>query len=173
MDQCVLTAIWHVPIDAGEESLTDYFVIINGTSNPPGEIISLSTMNDQMQVSTLLPVPSCAAHNVTIRARNACGDIQSSNSVALDPNLRHRINSPDTTPDSKSYGIANSIANGMLTLLCMLIILIVTNFFSPTSCRFFCSCLCSCIVNINQNILNLNFQIKDVILYNLFFYYNY
>lgn len=123
---CVVIVIWLVPNDEGEESSTDYFAIINGTvSESSGETISIISDNNQMQVSTLLPVARCATHNVTILARNACGDSQSNSTVILDSELRHRINPPDFTTDPLSYTTCNSLltsngapnhifANGML-----------------------------------------------------------
>ena len=105
MDNCIVTAFWRHPVDLVDENLIrNYTILANGTNVSNDTIISGASTDNKI-ISTVLSVPGCFVHFISVRAVNVCdrSGLESS-PVMLDPAERHNI-VPDGTPcnaDSES-----------------------------------------------------------------------
>lgn len=90
MDDCIVTVFWRSPDDAN--TIRGYKTSANGTNLSNDTIIS-ATSDDNEIISTLLSVPGCFVHFVSVSAINECGRVgPESPPVMLDPENRHMIN---------------------------------------------------------------------------------
>ena len=94
-DNCIVTTFWRSPDDASGNinyEITGYITFANGTNLSSDTIIS-ETSDDNNIISTLLFVPGCYVHFISVSAINECGQLgPGSPSVVLDPENRHRVN---------------------------------------------------------------------------------
>ena len=94
-DNCIVTTFWRRPNDTSGNinyEITGYNTFANGTNLSSDTIIS-ETSDDNQIISTLLFVPGCYVHFISVSAVNECGQAgPESPSVVLDPENRHRAN---------------------------------------------------------------------------------
>ena len=82
--RCMINASWSPPLNAVAANVTNYLIRINGTliAKP---IQTLRTIDNRVRLSSLVPVSSCATHNVSISTHNACGEGPNIHSFMLEP----------------------------------------------------------------------------------------
>ena len=95
-DNCIVTTFWRSPDNTSRDinnyEIRGYKTFANGTILSNDTIVS-ATSDDNEIVSTLLSVPGCFAHFISVSAVNECGQVgPESTPVTLDPENRHRIN---------------------------------------------------------------------------------
>ena len=106
-EKCVVTSLWRSPNNTNEANVTRYVVSVNETTSynitvnineNSNNSISVNINNNTISVninnnmiSALLPVSTCAAYQITMRAVNVCGQSPNTPNFMLDPKSRHTI----------------------------------------------------------------------------------
>ena len=111
---CVITTLWRGPENLAEAPLSNYTIIVNSSTSPlSNSVLSVTEVNtDELKrFSSVISVPNCGRHLLTLRAINICGRTSpwvtitlneddcfiSQDSVCTAENM-HTSTLPDTTP---------------------------------------------------------------------------
>ena len=75
-NSCIVTAVWHSPVNISREEIQSYQIFINDVIVSRNPIISNGTSNDSLIIATVVYVPGCVTHHtITVREVDICGRI--------------------------------------------------------------------------------------------------
>lgn len=130
MGSCIVTVFWQSPYDlfSGDDSKTDegikFKIFANGT-NMSNDSIKLSNSNNETRFSTLLTMPGCANHTISISAVDICGrEGPKSAGITLDPDMCHMVPNNNTSAhDCTNAGVKANSLNYMTIMLLSIILM--------------------------------------------------
>ena len=97
-NNCIVAATWQRPLNLVDSEVMNYTIYANDTNLSKDTVISGRTSEDT-KFSSLLLIPGCFVHNVSVSAINICGiEGQQSDQVQLDPEMRFIV--PNSTSES-------------------------------------------------------------------------
>ena len=85
-NMCAIASVLQIPTNPAEAAVTNYTVIVDGTSVAHENASFIST--NRMIHSTPLYNSSCGAHRISISASNMCGDSPGADEIVLDSEQR-------------------------------------------------------------------------------------
>ena len=82
--RCMINTLWRPPLNAVAANVTNYLIRVN-TRMITEPIRTFNIDDNETGISYLLPVRSCATHNVSISTLNTCGEGPNTHNFVLKP----------------------------------------------------------------------------------------